>query len=146
MVPLDLFPSNVLESVTVQKTYSADFPGEFGGGVIDLRTVDAPSEPFFTFSASIGANTETTGQESLIYYGSRTDFTGFDDGTRDVPGPIQLAFGSGLQINQANFNPEQLQKLFSPHFAIEQLRGSYFYSSVLDAPARAHFGILRNNK
>ena len=36
-----------------------------------------------------------------------------------------------------HFNPEQLQKLFSPHFAIEQLRGSYFYSSVLDAPARA---------
>jgi SAM-dependent methyltransferase len=45
-----------------------------------------------------------------------------------------------------HFNPEQLRKLFSPHFAIEQLRGSYFYSSVLDAPARAHFGILRNNK
>lgn len=111
VVPLDLFPANVLESVTVQKTYSADFPGEFGGGIIDLRTVDAPGEPFFNFSASIGANTETTNKEGLIYYGSRTDFTGFDDGTRDVPGQIQLAFGSGRQINQANFTPQELQRM-----------------------------------
>jgi TonB dependent receptor/TonB-dependent Receptor Plug Domain len=111
VVPLDLFPSSILESVTVQKTYSADFPGEFGGGVIDLRTIDAPSEPFFTFSASVGANSETTGDESLVYYGSRTDFTGFDDGTRDVPGPIALAFEAGRQISRANFTTNELQTM-----------------------------------
>lgn len=111
VVPLDLFPASILESVTVQKTYSSDFPGEFGGGVIDLRTVDAPRDPFFSFSASIGGNTETTNEESLIYYGSRTDFTGFDDGTRDVPGPIALAFGSGRQINRANFSTDELQAM-----------------------------------
>lgn len=111
VVPLDLFPSNILESVTVQKTYSADFPGEFGGGVIDLRTIDAPNDPFFTMSASIGGNTETTNKEGLIYYGSRTDFTGFDDGTREVPGPIALAFGAGKQINRANFTTAELQAM-----------------------------------
>ena len=111
VVPLDLFPSNILESVTVQKTYSANFPGEFGGGVIDLRTISAPSEPFFSFSSSIGANSETTGKDGLIYFGSRTDFTGFDDGTRDVPGLINLAFGSGQQINRTNFTPQQLQAM-----------------------------------
>ena len=111
VVPLDLFPSNVLESVTVQKTYSADFPGEFGGGIIDLRTVDAPSELFFNFSASVGGNTETTNKDGLIYYGSRTDFTGFDDGTRDVPGLINLAFETGQQINGSNFDAQQLQAM-----------------------------------
>ena len=45
VVPLDLFPASVLESVTVQKTYSTNYPGEFGGGVIDLRTIDAPKDP-----------------------------------------------------------------------------------------------------
>ncbi|HEY0598841.1 TonB-dependent receptor plug domain-containing protein, partial [Brevundimonas sp.] len=109
VVPLDLFPASILESVTVQKTYSSDFPGEFGGGVIDLRTVDAPRESFFSFSASVGGDTETTNEESLIYYGSRTDFTGFDDGTRDVPGEIALAFRSGRQINRANFSTDELQ-------------------------------------
>ena len=111
VVPLDLFPSNILESVTVQKTYSANFPGEFGGGVVDLRTIDAPSDPFFDMSVSIGGDSETTGKESLIYFGSRTDFTGFDDGTRDVPGPLGLAFASGKQVNSANFTANELQTI-----------------------------------
>ena len=45
-----------------------------------------------------------------------------------------------------HFTAEQLQKLLSPHFVIEQMRDSYFYSSVLDEPARARFVILRNRK
>lgn len=109
VVPLDLFPSSILDGVTVQKSYSANFPGEFGGGVIDLHTIDAPRDPFFTLQTSLGANSETTGQNGLTYYGSRTDFTSFDDGTRDVPAEIQAAFRSGRQINTTNFSPEQLQ-------------------------------------
>lgn len=109
VVPLDLFPSNILESVTVQKSYSVNFPGEFGGGVIDLRTVDAPNEPFFSFSTSVGGNTESTGTDGLIYFGSRTDFTGFDDGTRDIPDPLRIAIGSGGAVNTANFTPLELE-------------------------------------
>jgi SAM-dependent methyltransferase len=45
-----------------------------------------------------------------------------------------------------HFTEKQLQTLLSPHFRIEQLRDSYFYSSVLDEPARARFVIMRNNK
>jgi 2-polyprenyl-3-methyl-5-hydroxy-6-metoxy-1,4-benzoquinol methylase len=45
-----------------------------------------------------------------------------------------------------HFTAEQLRTLLSPHFVIELLRDSYFYSSVLDDPARAHFVILRNGK
>src|SRR5690606_18129837 len=37
VVPLDLFPAEALQGVTVQKTYSVRYPGEFGGGVIDLK-------------------------------------------------------------------------------------------------------------
>lgn len=108
VVPLDLFPSSILDSVTVQKTYSANFPGEFGGGVIDLKTIRAPKEPFLSISSSLGVNSETTGKDGLIYYGSRTDFTGFDDGTRDVPAQIKAAFDAGQQINRANFDTDEL--------------------------------------
>jgi hypothetical protein len=45
-----------------------------------------------------------------------------------------------------HFTEVQLQTLFSPHFAIEQLQDSFFYSSVLDEPAKARFVILRNSK
>ena len=112
VVPLDLFPSSILEGVTVQKSYSANFPGEFGGGVIDLRTIDAPNDPFFTMQASVGANTESTGQDNLVYFGARTDFLGFDDGTRAVPGPLALAFASGNQIQAGpNYTAAQLRRI-----------------------------------
>jgi outer membrane receptor protein involved in Fe transport len=111
VVPLDLFPSEILSGVTVQKTYSVSYPGEFGGGVIDLRTLATPSEPFFSMQASVSGNTETSGKDSLVYYGSRTDFTGFDDGTRDVPGPIALAFGSGRRISPSNFTADELRQM-----------------------------------
>jgi cyclopropane fatty-acyl-phospholipid synthase-like methyltransferase len=45
-----------------------------------------------------------------------------------------------------HFTAEQLQTLMSPHFVIEQMRDSYFYSSVLDEPARARLVIMRNSK
>lgn len=112
VVPLDLFPSSILEGVTVQKTYSVNYPGEFGGGVIDLETVDAPNEPFFDLKVGIGYDTETTAQEGLIYYGSRTDFLGFDDGTRDVPGPLALAFASGNRIQAGpRYTATQLRQI-----------------------------------
>src|SRR3546814_5680632 len=38
VIPLDLFPTEILQGVVVQKTFSADMPGEFGGGTIQLRT------------------------------------------------------------------------------------------------------------
>jgi len=112
VVPLDLFPSSILEGVAVQKTYSANYPGEFGGGVIDLTTVTAPAEPFLTFKVSIGGNTETTGRDGLVYYGSRTDFTGFDDGTRDVPGLLRQAIASGNRVQTgANFTSSEIQAI-----------------------------------
>ena len=112
VVPLDLFPASVLEGVTVQKTYSVNYPGEFGGGVIDLQTVDAPSAPFFTLQVGLGGNTETTAREGLVYFGSRTDFLGFDDGTRDVPGPLALAFASGRRIQAGpNYPATQLRRI-----------------------------------
>ncbi|MFN3877093.1 MAG: TonB-dependent receptor domain-containing protein [Brevundimonas sp.] len=112
VIPLDLFPSDILKGVTVQKTYSASFPGEFGGGVIDLQTLSTPTRPFFTMKASVGADTEFTGRNNLIYYGSRTDFTGFDDGTRSVPDGIDLAFASGKRIQAGpDYTADQLRTL-----------------------------------
>ena len=109
VIPLDLFPSNILASATVQKTYSPQFPGEFGGGVIDLRTLGVPREDFFSISASLGANSETTGQEGLLYAGGDYDETGFDDGTRDFPDALSLAVSTGRRIQDGNFTPTTLQ-------------------------------------
>ncbi|WP_198001532.1 TonB-dependent receptor plug domain-containing protein, partial [Escherichia coli] len=41
-VPLDIFPTTIVGSALVQKTYSVNYPGEFGGGVINLTTKAIP--------------------------------------------------------------------------------------------------------
>ena len=44
-----------------------------------------------------------------------------------------------------HFTAGQLQKLLAPHFVIEQLRDSCYYSSVIADPARARLVVLRNH-
>lgn len=111
VVPLDLFPSNILAGTLVQKTYSSSFPGEFGGGVIDLQTLAVPDEAFLSLSASFGVNTESTLQSGLVYYGSDSDWTGYDDGVRDIPGPLSAAFAARKRVNEANFSATELQTI-----------------------------------
>jgi hypothetical protein len=111
VVPLDLFPTNVLQQVEVQKTYSASYPAEFGGGIIDLQTVSTPDVPFLTLSIGTGGNSETTFERGLTYYGSDTDYTGYDDGTRDIPGPLAEAIATGQRIDASNFSQTELQRI-----------------------------------
>ena len=98
-VPLDLFPSDTLDRISVQKTYSANYPGEFGGGLIDLRTLRRPLENFLNVSASTGFNSETTFEDGLYYHGSDQDWTGYDDGLRDIPAPLRAVLASGSSLN-----------------------------------------------
>ncbi len=110
VIPLDLFPTNILASSVVQKTYSVNYPGEFGGGVINLTTKSAPEEGFIAYGVSIGYNSETTGELGYTYYGSRSDFTGFDNGARDIPPGLQSAIDSRrLIVAGPNFTRRQIQ-------------------------------------
>ncbi|MHB8911092.1 MAG: TonB-dependent receptor domain-containing protein [Lysobacter sp.] len=111
VVPLDLFPSQVLESVTVQKTYSVKYPGEFGGGVIDLQSITTPDEPFLTLKIGTGGNSETTFLPGLTYYGSESDYSGYDDGSRKLQAPLRDAMATGMRINSGNFSEDELKRI-----------------------------------
>jgi len=58
VIPLDLFPSSIIESLAVQKAYSPSMPAAFGGGAIDIRTKSVPSSFSANFELGIGTNTE----------------------------------------------------------------------------------------
>lgn len=111
-IPLDLFPTGIIASSLVQKSYSAAYPGEFGGGVINLTTRAIPDEPFLEIGASVGGDTITTFNRGYVHYGSPTDWTSFDDGERSVPGPLQAALDSGnLLVVGQNFTLRQVQDI-----------------------------------
>jgi outer membrane receptor protein involved in Fe transport len=95
VVPLDIFPTSVIASAVVQKSYSVNYPGEFGGGVINLTSASIPREPFLSFGVSGQVDTDTTGRLGYTYEGSNLDFLGFDDGTRDFPTALRQAVTSG---------------------------------------------------
>ena len=95
VVPLDLFPVSVLESITVQKSFSPDRPAEFGGGLIELQTKSIPKK--FTGQLQLGANSENF-DSGLSYKGGSRDYLGFDDGTRAMPSIVRNAFKQKKKI------------------------------------------------
>ena len=89
-VPLDLFPTNLLSTMTVMKSYSADLPGQFGGGTLSIDTSSFPTSFEMKLGVSTSANTISTGQNGLSNAHSRgfSSFLGFDGGDRALPDAI----------------------------------------------------------
>lgn len=87
-VPLDLFPSLVLDSLTITKQFLPDMPGDFAGGSVRINTRDFPRQTLFQVSLSGAYNTLTTFRERPSSYGSRNDWLGFDGGRRELPSVI----------------------------------------------------------
>lgn len=108
VVPMDLFPSRIIASSLVQKSYSVNFPGEFGGGVINLTTKSIPKEGFISVGGSVSADTETTNQLGYSYYGSKTDWTGYDNGNRDIPSALAAFLNSGERISSGKVDTKAI--------------------------------------
>ena len=123
VVPLDIFPTSVVASSLVQKTYSANFPGEFGGGVINLTTRAIPEESFLTVGGSISGDTETTFGPGYTYFGGNYDWTGYADARRDVNARPALRefFESGARINDPGVDTQGiLDDLGDPNLVLLQ--------------------------
>lgn len=121
VVPLDIFPTDIIASSLVQKTYSPNFPGEFGGGVINLTTLSIPDESFLKVSAGISGDEQTTFSKGNVYYGGDFDWTGFDDGSRD-PTPALDAFlrGTARASDPGVDRQAILRELGDPNFVLLQ--------------------------
>ena len=88
VVPLDLFPAEFVQSLSILKTYTPDLPGDFSGGLVDIRLIEFPDKPTFTYGQYFGGNTQTTFQPFRTYQGGPNDYFGFGNGFRELPGAI----------------------------------------------------------
>ena len=81
----DLFPSQIIDNIIINKAFVPELPGEWAGGLIQVNTKDVPSKNFFNIQIGTSANTLVTGKDFLKDEGGKTDYLGLDDGTRSMP-------------------------------------------------------------
>ena len=111
VVPLDLFPSALIQSVQVQKTYMPDKQGDFTGGLVQIEPLSFPDRQVFDFSIGYAFNSETTFQDFGTYPGGGYDWLGYDDGTRALPSAIPMddKIVRESAFTGAGFTREELQ-------------------------------------
>ena len=114
MVPLDLFPTGLIDSVQVSKTYTPDKPSQFAGGLVEIVPMKLPDATSFEVSAGGGWNSLTTGALGLGYPGGGRDWAGFDDGTRSLPAGFpdnKLTRRGRFSPAGVGFTPDELREI-----------------------------------
>lgn len=89
MIPLDIFPSSIVENVGVVKSYNAAYYGDFSGGTIDISTKKFAQSPFLKVTIGTGGNTNTTGKNFYMSSNSIGARTGFLRSLQPVPSAIE---------------------------------------------------------
>ena len=138
-VPLDIVPNKIVRSLLVQKTYSAQYPGDFSGGVIDIRTRRTPEDNFANVKLSAGGNSETTNGDGIFYSGGALDNWGRDDGTRAIPLNIQ-ALGSEAFEASEPAERAALGASFYNNWDLFEKRMPPNYTGEVEAGRRVPFG------
>ena len=117
VVGMDLFPASLLENVTVQKTYTADRPGEFGGGDVQLRTIGFPTSTVFMVELKGGLTSGASFNPFGSYESNGTGVLGLGAGDRELPDLVKQIAGDkpikqrGLFDPSKGFTPDTLAML-----------------------------------
>ena len=101
VVPLDLFPSNLLESISTSKTFTPDQPGDFSGASVNLKTREFPTRRTFTFAMNTG--TVAGAGSTPLFPGARRNLFGDRASGRELPVLVAGA-GSFDRLNPGDIN------------------------------------------
>jgi TonB-dependent receptor-like protein/carboxypeptidase family protein len=91
VVPLDLFPSGVLQGITTSKTFTPDQPGDFSGAQVNLRTREFDLGRVLSFTASGSANDADLGSGVPEAPTVGREWLGFAGSARRLPAPLAAA-------------------------------------------------------
>ena len=112
---MDIFPTSLIDNIITYKNFSAELPADFTGGLVNIETKAFPEKKIFSISLSTAYNPQMhLNPDYIKYKGGKTDFLGFDDGTRALPEgtdpvniPTPLNGSSKEEVNSfvRSFNP-----------------------------------------
>jgi TonB-dependent receptor len=118
---MDIFPTNVIDNLIVNKTFVADLPADFSGGIIDIGLKSFSDKKVTSIFVSGGFNPNFHfNKDYLTYAGGKTDFLGFDDGAREIPAINNIPLFAQVVGNPSSTLGQRYQEIlaaFNPNLA-----------------------------
>jgi hypothetical protein len=110
VVPLDLFPTALVDSVQVAKSYSPDKSAEFAGGLVQIVPLKFPSRRVLDVGYGFDVSSTATGKSILESPLNGRDWLGFDDGARALPSgfPANKIVRRGVFTPDVGYSPEDI--------------------------------------
>src|SRR6185436_13590076 len=109
VVPLDMFPAGLLQSVTTTKTFTPDMQGDFSGALVDIKTAEFPASRAATLQIGGGYQAGTTGSSLIKPQLAGGERFANVSSARDLP----LLVKSVGNMQQINLNPGDKSLLVS---------------------------------
>ncbi len=102
----DVLPSSLIDNIVLYKTPAPEIPADFSGAVVQIQTKNTVDINSIEFSYNAGYRQYTTFDKFYTYQGGKTDWLGFDDGTRNLP----AGFPSTSEFRNMADNPTEADK------------------------------------
>lgn len=109
----DVIPSAMIDNMVIYKSPSPELPADFTGGFIKISTKNMPDENFLSIGYATGFNTSTSYGNFKQITKSKTDWLGFDDGTRNLPADFPSTL-KGLTNSQLAGLGQKLNTIWAP--------------------------------
>jgi outer membrane receptor protein involved in Fe transport len=106
VVPLDLYPADLLDKVKVSKSYTVDKPGDFAAGLVEMETLDFPVQQTASVGFSAASHSVTTGETFGEYAGGLAFGGGGGQPLPDLPNESLTRLNP---LTGEGFTPEELQ-------------------------------------
>ena len=104
VVPLDMFPSGLLQSITTSKTFTPDLPGDFSGAQVNIKTREFPANRQFVLSTSTGFNSLATTKSIPQAPSEGLEWLAFGSRDRRVPALVEAAGAFEPSPSQSQVN------------------------------------------
>ncbi len=103
VVPLDLFPSTLLEGITTSKTFTPEQAGDFSGALVNIKTREFPARRVLSVTVGGGFNDAAAGKDVVKAPTVGGEWFAYGLGPRRLPNQVRAAGDlSGLTLSQAN--------------------------------------------
>jgi outer membrane receptor protein involved in Fe transport len=105
VVPLDMFPAGLLQTITTSKTFTPEQQGDFSGALIDIKTREFPASRTGTIQVGSGYAAGATGSNVLLASSVGGESYASVNDQRELPGLIRsLGNLQTVNLNQGDKN------------------------------------------